>query len=366
MAETTKKYVGQAALQHLIEKLGIREDTKDAAILASSKEYANGLADNYDPAGKAAELVKALEDGKVKTNADAITKLNGGVEVEGSVDKKVADMATTLRGEITGNKYDDTALKGRVSANEAALQKLNGTGEGSVSKSVADAVAAIVNGAPEAYDTLKEISDWISGHASDASGMNSSIKANKADIDALKELVGTLPEGEDSRTIIEYIDRKVGVVDFTEAIATAKQEAIAAAAVDAKTKADTALKDAKAYANGLASNYATAAQGTKADSAVQKADVVTGKTNGTIAVQGTDVAVRGLGSAAYTPVTDYEKAGAVAKLENGQVTENKNAIAANASEITTAKARIQALEDVKFVAITNEEIDGYFTAAPQA
>lgn len=138
------------------------------------------------------------------------------------------------------------------------------------------------------------------------------------------------------------------------------------AAVDTKTKADTALNDAKAYADGLASNYATAAQGTKADSAVQKADVVTGKTNGTIAVQGTDVAVRGLGSAAYTPATDYEKAGAVAKLENGQVTENKNAIAANASEITTAKARIQALEDVKFVAITNEEIDGYFTAASQA
>ncbi|MFR7913775.1 hypothetical protein [Eubacterium ramulus] len=34
-------------------------------------------------------------------------------------------------------------------------------------KRVADAVAAIVNEAPEAYDTLKEISDWISGHETD-------------------------------------------------------------------------------------------------------------------------------------------------------------------------------------------------------
>lgn len=68
MAETIKKYVDQAALEHLIEKLGVREDQKDATVLASAKTYANGLADNYDPAGKAAELVKALEAGQVATN----------------------------------------------------------------------------------------------------------------------------------------------------------------------------------------------------------------------------------------------------------------------------------------------------------
>lgn len=48
-------------------------------------------------------------------------------------------------------------------------------------------------------------------------------------------------------------------------VATAKSEAISAAATDATTKADAA----KAYADGLAVNYATAAQGSKADSAVQ-------------------------------------------------------------------------------------------------
>ena len=87
---------------------------------------------------------------------------------------------TTIRGEITANKYDDSALKARVSANETAIGVLNGEGVGSVKKTVEDAVAAIVNEAPEAYDTLKEISDWISGHETDAAGMNSSIKANKA------------------------------------------------------------------------------------------------------------------------------------------------------------------------------------------
>lgn len=52
--------------------------------------------------------------------------------------------------------------------------------------------------------------------------------------------------------------------------------------------------------------FATAAQGAKADSAVQS--VVTGNTNGTLSVDGTDVPVKGLGSAAYTSSTDYATA----------------------------------------------------------
>lgn len=362
MAETIKKYVDQAALEHLIEKLGVREDQKDATVLASAKTYANGLADNYDPAGKAAELVKALEDGQVKLNKEAIAKLDGGADVEGSVKKQIEDAKTALRKEITASGYDDSALKSRISANETAIATLNGTGAGSVSKTVADAIAGIVAEAPESFDTLKEIADWISGHSSDAATMNSSIKANKASIDALAALVGTLPEGEDSKTIIEYIDKKVNNVDFSAAIATAKQEAITAAATDATTKAGQALTDAKAYADGLAKNYATAAQGKKADDALQKADIETGSTNGSVSVKGTDVPINGLGSAAFTPATDYEKAGAVAALEAGQVATNKTNIATNASDITAAKARIQALEDVKYTAITNEEIDGYFAA----
>ena len=47
-----------------------------------------------------------------------------------------------------------------------------------------------------------------------------------------------------------------------------------------------------------------------ADSAVQS--VVEGATNGTVAVDGTDVAVHGLGSAAYTASTAYEAAGSIA------------------------------------------------------
>ena len=54
--------------------------------------------------------------------------------------------------------------------------------------------------------------------------------------------------------------------------------------------------------------FATAAQGAKADSAVQS--VTTGNTNGTLRVDGTDVPVKGLGSAAYTSSSDYWTVGA--------------------------------------------------------
>ena len=55
-----------------------------------------------------------------------------------------------------------------------------------------------------------------------------------------------------------------------------------------------------------AADFATAAQGALADSAVQS--VAEGSTNGTVAVDGSDVAVHGLGGAAYKAADYYEPA----------------------------------------------------------
>lgn len=57
--------------------------------------------------------------------------------------------------------------------------------------------------------------------------------------------------------------------------------------------------------------FATAAQGAKADSAVQ--NIATGSANGTIAVDGTNVAVKGLSSAAYMAATAFDAAGSANK-----------------------------------------------------
>ena len=71
---------------------------------------------------------------------------------------------------------------------------------------------------------------------------------------------------------------------------------------------DVAVHGLKSAAYTDASDYATAAQGALADSALQKADIATGSANGTISVDGDDVQVKGLGSAAYTETTAYATA----------------------------------------------------------
>lgn len=73
---------------------------------------------------------------------------------------------------------------------------------------------------------------------------------------------------------------------------------------------DVAVKGLGSAAYTEASAYATAAQGTLADSALQSEDITEGAANGTIAVNGNDVAVHGLGTAAYTDSTAYDAAGA--------------------------------------------------------
>ena len=152
-----------------------------------------------------------VDSGKAATDFDAAGAANTAkTEVMSYVGTiptgaKAKDVISYIKEAVNTGTYDDSALKSSVAANTAAISTLNGTGAGSVKKAVSDAVAQIVNGAPEAYDTLKEISDWISSHASDAAGMNSQITTNKEDISKLKTLIGTLPNTATSKDIVSYI-----------------------------------------------------------------------------------------------------------------------------------------------------------------
>lgn len=55
-----------------------------------------------------------------------------------------------------------------------------------INKKITDGVSKIVADAPEDFDTLKEMSDWISEHEDSAAAMNSAILDNKSSIDILK------------------------------------------------------------------------------------------------------------------------------------------------------------------------------------
>ena len=54
------------------------------------------------------------------------------------------------------------ATQTEITTLQSAIDTLNGIGEGSVRDIVADSVATIVANAPEDFDTLKEVADWIS------------------------------------------------------------------------------------------------------------------------------------------------------------------------------------------------------------
>ena len=238
-------------------------DGKDAAIQAAqaaadaAQADVNALENKVGTVADGKTVVGLISDAQTQANkgvADAATAQADVDALEGKVgtvpaDKTVVQMISDAQAAAT---YDDTALKGRVAANETAIATLNGTGAGSVSKQVADAVAQIVADAPEAYDTLKEISDWISSHSSDASAMNSQINTNKTDIANLTALVGTLPETATSDTVVGYIGEAIAALKIGD-YAKATDLAAAVARIGTAEGKITTLEGKVATINGDAS-----------------------------------------------------------------------------------------------------------------
>lgn len=97
-----------------------------------------------------------------------------------------------LRADITDLQNMDTTLVGDLNALKALV------GNTAVADQINAAIAAVINGAPEAFDTLKEISDWISTNGEAASDLVSivadqgeAISAVDAKVDAINAISGT-------------------------------------------------------------------------------------------------------------------------------------------------------------------------------
>ena len=286
------------------------------------------------------------------------------------------------------------AVSDVAEANKTAIGVLNGTGDGSVSKQVADAIAGVVANAPEDFDTLKEVADWIGSDTTGAAQMQVDIANLKTSVEGLGDRLDTAEDeidtlqsemdaveklaadnkaaheknAADIATANGAIEKNAAdIVKANTAIATEKSRAelaesslsdrlaivedmagvggsgntgsIAQQIADAKAAA---IKDAKDYTDGqvgsleteltsaigtakqeaidaaassAAGLYATKAQGALADSALQKDDISTGSNNGTILVDGKEVSVAGLKSAAFQDSTAFDTAGLAAAAE---------------------------------------------------
>lgn len=135
----------QAAVNALSDKVGTVTDGKTVVEMISDAQAAATYNDTDVKAG-------------IKANKEAIETLNGTSAVAGSVDKKVADaineFATKVSDDKTVNTFKElidyaaahqgeySTLSGEVQTNTTAIETLNGTGAGSVTKTVNDAVEA--------------------------------------------------------------------------------------------------------------------------------------------------------------------------------------------------------------------------------
>lgn len=161
-------------------------------------------------------LVKGVAD-----NTAAINAINNKI---GTVEdgKNVVQM-------ITEATYDDTALAGRVTAIEGDYLTSNDKTalETKMAEDIAtaktEAITAVLGEAvPEDFDTLKEVAEWIQSDTTASAQLitrvtnieNDYLKgadktALQGEIDALEALVGSLPEGTASTTVVAYIQEVV-------------------------------------------------------------------------------------------------------------------------------------------------------------
>ena len=202
-----------------------------------------------------------------------------------------------LLGDFSAQMNDNIKTVAQVTkANADAIEKLNGNGDGSVAKAVADAKSELLGDAGTNYNTLGKLEDEI------------------------------------QKVAQSVLDKNVTAEGDTYVSATANGNKVTVSASDS-TKASLAL----------------------ADSALQASGITTGTANGTIAVNGADVAVKGLGSAAYTNADEYDAKGAAADALTA-ATKYTN------DEIAKLNANISGESDDKLVKVEVVEESGKLTS----
>ena len=176
-----------------------KEDLANALSLGSA---AYSSADSFATPDSVSTAQGIAEDAleQANTNKGAISNINS--TISGLATKEeVSDLETSLNTNI-GKKVDQTAYDTKISSIEGSVQGVtNAVGKVTASVNVlvgqdtnksartiaSEEVAKIVANAPEAYDTLKEIADYIATDASGAAELSNKVTQNSEDISKLRE-----------------------------------------------------------------------------------------------------------------------------------------------------------------------------------
>jgi len=334
MAE--KKYMDWSALVEYDSKIKAKIAADDKAALDAAKAHADGLASNYDAAGSAASAqaaAKSYTDTEVAKANDAAAaaqaKAEEGVTAAGVADGKAvaaqgtADAAVAAAGvadgkavaaqnavdalagkvgevaegktvmgiieQIQANAYDDTELRGLVSANAEAIGAEEdariAADEAMDARLVeVEAFFKLAEGEQldEALDTLKEIQVYLDGEGAAADQMVLDIAANKTAIEKEVADRGTAISGVETayKAADEAIDARLKAVEaeLGEGEGSVAEQIAAAVAAEAKLRGE---GDAAAEASAAAALAAAQEADRKAGVAQGEVDaletVVAGK-----------------------------------------------------------------------------------------
>ena len=232
-------------------------------------------------------VVTGVDDRVKAIEADYLKAANIAGKLDTSVyEAKVAELAKADADNLKAAKdyadaeiakLDSATVAAQVEANKQAIEILNGDANvaNSVRNITATELAKIINdNDATSIDTLEEIAAWIAAHPESVAAINKEISDVKA-------LVGTT-------AVATQITDAINALDVTDA------------AVDGKYVSAVSEADGKISV-------------TRAD--LPTYTLATGSANGTVSFNGSDVAVKGLASAAYTEASAYATAAQGAKAD---------------------------------------------------
>lgn len=88
-------------------------------------------------------------------------------------------------------------VRAKSDDNQLRLNELTKTGgEGSIQQQIDDSIAKVIDQAPDAFDTLKELADWIEADQTGAANMSAAITENKEAIEDINNRTVYLSEEE--------------------------------------------------------------------------------------------------------------------------------------------------------------------------
>lgn len=288
MAYDTSKLTKLAALKALAQK--VKSSYALQKDLTALSERVNDL---VTAGGEPNKLEGIKVNGALLTLTDKIADIlihestaNGNISVN-NVDVPIHGLAAlAYKSEVSESDLAAT-LKAILDAKakQADLDTLTGTGEGSISKMIDAAINKFATDVTDdnVVNSYKELIDWVAAHGPEATQMASGISENKTAIANLKTLVGTLPEGATSTTVVAYITEAINALSIgdyakTTEVTAAINTALAAYAKTSDVNANLAQKADK-VANATNGHFAGLdANGNLTDSGKKASDFVAAET----------------------------------------------------------------------------------------